>query len=219
MATEQFRERLLALQAQLEQAGIPIEGVALIETSPPTTRVHFAPTATAQQRTQADGIIAAFDWSQAAHDAAVVATQRSKAAALLTSPEGTFKLLRAVGAVLTDEINLLRSIIPRPIVSITRSGTVATVTTFVAHGLTTGATVFITGATVAAYNGQKTITVTGATTFTYAVAGSPATPAAGSMTFVLATVTSLDPRTPDQINTAIQNKLASGVVDQSLRST
>lgn len=60
---------------------------------------------------------------------------------------------------------------------ITRSGAVATVTTTAAHGFTTGNTINIAGATQAQYNGNFVITVTGTTTFTYAVTGSPATPA------------------------------------------
>lgn len=61
--------------------------------------------------------------------------------------------------------------------SITRSGTTATVTTTVPHGFVTGQNTNIMGATQAAYNGNFVITVTGPSTFTYVVAGSPATPA------------------------------------------
>lgn len=67
------------------------------------------------------------------------------------------------------------------ITSITRSGTTATVTTSAAHGYTTGDTVQITGANQTAYCGTKTITVTGSTTFTYTVSGSPTTPATGDL--------------------------------------
>ena len=66
--------------------------------------------------------------------------------------------------------------------SITRSGTTATVTTGAAHGLASGDWVTIAGAAQGAYNGSVRITVTGATTFTYTVAGSPATPATGTIT-------------------------------------
>jgi hypothetical protein len=51
--------------------------------------------------------------------------------------------------------------------SITVSGITATLTTAVAHGLTTGATVSITGATPSGFNGVYTITVTSPTVFTY----------------------------------------------------
>lgn len=57
--------------------------------------------------------------------------------------------------------------------SITRVGTTATVTTTAAHGLTTGDTVRVVGATPTQYNGTFTITVTGATTFTYTMASDP----------------------------------------------
>lgn len=67
-----------------------------------------------------------------------------------------------------------------PITSITRSSTTATVTTAAPHQRVTGETVLILGATESAYNGTYPITVTGASTFTYQVSGSPTTPATTS---------------------------------------
>ena len=67
------------------------------------------------------------------------------------------------------------------VTSITRAGSVATVTTGAPHGLSTGHTVLIAGAAEAEYNGVVTITSTGASTFTYAVTGTPATPATGTI--------------------------------------
>lgn len=61
--------------------------------------------------------------------------------------------------------------------SITRSGTTATVTTRTNHGYTTGDIIGIENAVQPEYNGDFAITVTGVKTFTYQVAGSPATPA------------------------------------------
>ena len=58
--------------------------------------------------------------------------------------------------------------------SITVSGITATLTTAVAHGLSTGATVSITGATPAGFNGVYTITVTSSTVFTYKPIAVPA---------------------------------------------
>lgn len=66
--------------------------------------------------------------------------------------------------------------------TITRSGTVASATTTGSHGFTTGEVVTIQGAVESPYNGAQTITVTGATTFTYTVAGAPASPATGTIT-------------------------------------
>lgn len=68
------------------------------------------------------------------------------------------------------------------VTSITRTGQVATVTTTAAHGLRTFDRVRVAGATQTEYNVDARITVTSATTFTYAVAGSPATPATGTIT-------------------------------------
>lgn len=68
------------------------------------------------------------------------------------------------------------------VTSITRSGSTATVTTSAANPLQTGDTVIIAGADQTEYNGTFTITVLTDTTFTYAVSGTPATPATGSIT-------------------------------------
>jgi hypothetical protein len=48
-----------------------------------------------------------------------------------------------------------------------------TVTTSAAHGLVSGARITILGATPTAYNGTRTITVTGSNTFTYSSATDP----------------------------------------------
>lgn len=65
--------------------------------------------------------------------------------------------------------------------SITRAGTTATVATPTPHKLATGMTMTVSGADQAAYNGAFSVTVTGANTYTYPVAGSPATPATGTI--------------------------------------
>jgi len=67
------------------------------------------------------------------------------------------------------------------IVSITRVSSTATVTHTAAHLLMTGDRVTISGATQAEYNGTFSITVTSATSYTYAVTGTPATPATGTL--------------------------------------
>lgn len=67
-------------------------------------------------------------------------------------------------------------------VSITRSASTATVT-HTSHGLATGNKVAIRGANQTEYNGIKTITVTGANTYTYTVSSPlPTTPATGTIT-------------------------------------
>ena len=66
--------------------------------------------------------------------------------------------------------------------SITRSGTTATVTTTNDHNLATGLSVTIAGANETDYNITAIISVTSNTTFTYTVAGSPTTPATGTIT-------------------------------------
>lgn len=64
-------------------------------------------------------------------------------------------------------------------VSITRSGSTATVT-HTSHGFETGNKVRIRGADQPEYNGLFEITVTGANTYTYTVSGTPVSPATGS---------------------------------------
>jgi HK97 family phage major capsid protein len=67
------------------------------------------------------------------------------------------------------------------VTSITRVGQVATITTTAAHGLRTFDRVRVSGAAQTEYNIDARITVTSATTFTYTVAGSPTTPATGTI--------------------------------------
>ena len=76
-----------------------------------------------------------------------------------------------------------------PVTSITQSSNVATVTTAVPHGLGSVGSQFyveiagVTGATAAAYNGKFTVTITGNSTFTYNVSGSPASNPPGTITW------------------------------------
>jgi hypothetical protein len=65
---------------------------------------------------------------------------------------------------------------------------VVTVTTTAAHGLATGGTIKLSGATPTAYNGTHTINVTGSTSFTYPLVSNPGTWAAGGMIEPLANV-------------------------------
>lgn len=93
--------------------------------------------------------------------------------------------------------------LPQTISSITRVGTVATLTTASAHGLGTGMQVTITGATPAQYNGLYTITVTGPTTFTYVMASDPGASAAPVGTYTVASSFAriVDPDFPAQPTT------------------
>lgn len=83
-----------------------------------------------------------------------------------------------------NERELYRSGARVDITSITRSSSTATVTTTASHSLTTGHYVFIIGATQSEYNGIHQVTVTGASTFTFTVTGTPATPATGTIKYV-----------------------------------
>ena len=68
------------------------------------------------------------------------------------------------------------------ITTLTRAGTVATATTATAHGYVVGQSVTVAGSSVAGYNGTFVITGVTATTFTYAVPNTLATPAGGTKT-------------------------------------
>jgi hypothetical protein len=73
----------------------------------------------------------------------------------------------------TSWFNIAPTATAQTISSITFVTTTATLTTAIAHGLLTGNKVTIAGASPAAYNGTFTITVTGASTFTYTMASNP----------------------------------------------
>ena len=66
--------------------------------------------------------------------------------------------------------------------SLTRAGAVATATSVAPHGYSTGDWVAIEHAVQTEYNGDYEITVTGASTFTYAIVGTPVSPATGTIT-------------------------------------
>jgi len=89
-------------------------------------------------------------------------------AALVTITASKFKLrgVNAVGQQLLVTIS-----------TITRTGGTATVTTAAAHGYSTGDSITIDGAVQDDYNGTFTITKIDATSFSYSVANTPATPA------------------------------------------
>lgn len=207
--------QLTALQDAIRAAGIPLTSLVLADatTTPPGVNAVYDSSATPAQIASGNSLITGFDWTPAAQTQRDITQQRQTATTLLSSLEGSPKLLRAVREVLKDEINLIRAAIPRAIVSITRATNTATATCADPHGLATGDTVRIQGATLAAYNVTAVITVTSTTVFTYAVAGSPVTPAVGSISFTLGVVPTMAPRTTAQINTAILAKISSGVVD------
>ena len=85
------------------------------------------------------------------------------------------------GAVVLLEADTGGDLPARESVTITRTGSVATVS-HTAHGVPTGTEVIIRGADQSEYNGIRTVTVTGANSYTFTVTGTPATPATGTIT-------------------------------------
>jgi len=67
-------------------------------------------------------------------------------------------------------------------ITITSAGGLATVTTPSPHGLIKTAKYTVSGANEAAYNGEHSVTVVDGVTLTFPVAGTPATPATGTIT-------------------------------------
>ena len=90
------------LHDQLVTAGIPIDGVS----GQGPFAVQYSASATAQQRSQGDSMVAAFVVND---DATEIATrQRADADGDFDAAADLGRLLRAVAAVLVDEINALR---------------------------------------------------------------------------------------------------------------
>lgn len=98
------------------------------------------------------------------------------------------------------------------VTSITRVGAVATATTSVAHGYTSGWYIRMLGAVQTAYNGSFAITVTSPTTFTYSVTGTPVTPATGTIT---ARLEEAQPLTAF-VGMAQSNPLSGGTVNRDM---
>jgi len=71
-------------------------------------------------------------------------------------------------------------------ITLTRSGTTVTATTTSPHGLVHLAKYDVSGANETDYNGEFSISVTGTSEFTYEIAGTPASPATGTITGKLA---------------------------------
>ena len=152
--------------------GITGQVLALMNYSSPTTNKLFASTNT---------II--YDASTSTATSALTGITNGKwIHSIITTAGGTF--LAAVNEtdpmVVYDGTRWQKSATTataQTISTITRGGTgnlTATVTTSVAHGLVTGNTITVSGATPSEYNGTYRITVTGTTTFTYTMASAPA---------------------------------------------
>ena len=84
--------------------------------------------------------------------------------------------------------------------SITKSGTTATLTTASPHGLLTNNRVTISGASSSEYNGTFVITKTGASTFTYVMASTPAANATVVGTYTTIGITGVDSSTFINVN-------------------
>jgi hypothetical protein len=78
------------------------------------------------------------------------------------------------------------------ILTLTSSGTTATVVTSSAHGLVTGNRITMSGATEAPYNGTFVITLVNATTFTYTLATTTTSPATGTPVYSTLGITGIN---------------------------
>lgn len=86
-------------------------------------------------------------------------------------------------AYLTTSAGVIANI-TQSVISVTRDGSIATLTTSIPHGLSLNALITVAGAGQAEYNvlGATILTIPSANTLTYAVTGAPATPATGVIT-------------------------------------
>ena len=87
----------------------------------------------------------------------------------------------ADGVLFTSTVAVSISALQLAVTSLTRSGTTATAVFASAHGLASGISAAISGAVETDYNGTFVITVTAPDTIEYTVAGSPTTPATGTI--------------------------------------
>lgn len=103
------------------------------------------------------------------------------------------------------------------VTSIVRSGQTATATTISPHGLANNVTPTISGAGETEYNIAANITVTGLDTFEYQVAGSPTTPATGTITAAFTSasvpVVAVDFGVVGNLSTGAELKLQSPLVN------
>jgi hypothetical protein len=92
------------LHATIE-AVCPIYGVERQEGS---VAISYKPEATAQQQADAQAALAAFDWSQSAHEEWLNLQNRATASAKLDLVNAEAKALRGLVSVLIDELNAIR---------------------------------------------------------------------------------------------------------------
>lgn len=98
-----------------------------------------------------------------------------------TDPDLAYRMIQDVYAAVVGKRNQLIGAVSRT-VTLTREGAVARGETEEPHRWGSGYSIVIAGAGQSEYNGTHTITVTGETTFTFAVTGTPTTPATGTIT-------------------------------------
>src|SRR5574343_621820 len=109
-------------------------------------------------------------------DATTIANQVTNVAASVKQASLVSATITPYGAPTTAQAALAGTV-----TSITRVGTLATVTMSTPHGLTTGRLVNISGASDILYNGDFKITVLSTTVFTYQMTGTPAANATGTL--------------------------------------
>jgi hypothetical protein len=101
-------------------------------------------------------------------------TSNMQGAPVISNVQGD--LVSALDALLVDGFNL------KTLDSLTSTGGIATATVSSGHGFVKDQVILVDGAAQAAYNGEQRLLSTTTTTFTFAVTGSPASPATGTLT-------------------------------------
>lgn len=116
----------------------------------------------------------------------LVATEASGLVTFIGTASSTIlpgtQIRSVIGELYETQTGITLSLQTVSVSSITRNGTIATVTTTSGHNIATGTTVTIAGADQSEYNGAFLATVTGLDTFECIVSGTPTTPATGTIT-------------------------------------
>lgn len=105
---------------------------------------------------------------------------------VISSNKFTYQLINPIG----NEVS---------ITTLTCSGTLATAETTINHGLSDNQTIYISGAAVVGYNGNKVVNVVDTNTFTYAVAAGTASPAGGTPILFTSPAIRDDPAVPIKV--------------------
>lgn len=213
-----MRDRLIY---ELASAGVPVDKVPAV-VGPGLTRddLTFMPGITQSQLDTCDTILAAFDWSQSAHDAWTAARLRAVDATGLDDSAGAARILRALVSVLLDEVNALRGQIVGTATAVWDPANMANGTGTTSPGVTVTGAAFGDSVDVCAPYSLQGVVATGYVSATDTVnvrlhnsTGGAVNLASGTWKVVVRRHTAMPGRTLAQARTAIVNAINNGDAD------